>query len=48
VRLTTYTNYRLIYRNYSASASVASNCVHRRNEIMEKRLKRVNPFCEGL
>ena len=28
--------------------SVASNCVHRRNEIMEKRLKRVNPFCECL
>ena len=26
----------------------ASNCVHRRNEIMEKRLKRVNPFCECL
>jgi len=22
--------------------------VHRRNEIMEKRLKRVNPFCPTL
>jgi hypothetical protein len=38
----------LCYRNYSLTATDVSNCVHRRNEIMEKRLKRVNPFCVSL
>jgi len=28
----------------AGTASDVSNCVHRRNEIMEKRPKRVNPF----
>jgi len=36
------------YCNYSLTATDVSNCAHRRNEIMEKRLKRVNPFCESL
>jgi len=31
-----------------STATDVSNCVHRRNEIMEKRPKRVNPFCQSL